>query len=77
MATKKITASVTLHVPDRGHIPFTYDALGGRDGIYKAKEVLPGTPVDLDEDEAADLIKRGLAEEVVPEKPAPKASTAA
>ena len=77
MATKKITASVTLHVPDKGHTPFTYDALGGREGVYKARQVAPGTPVDLDEDEAADLIARGLAEEIVPEKPAAKAVPAA
>ena len=63
MATKKIVASVTLHVPATGHMPFKFDAFSNRTaGAYKIEEIAPGTPVDLDGDEADALIAAGKAE---------------
>lgn len=63
MATKKIVASVTLHVPAKGHTPFEFDAFSNRTaGEYKIDEVPPGTPIDLDGDEADALIAAGKAE---------------
>lgn len=39
----------------------------------KPQEIPPGTPVDIDDDEAADLIKRGIAMKVAKaEAPAPE-----
>lgn len=63
MATKKIVASVTLHQPAKGHTPFEFDAFSNRTGgTYKIEEVAPGTPVDIDADEADALIAAGKAE---------------
>ena len=59
MATRKIVASVTLHVPAKGHKPFEFDALGNRTaGAYSIVEVKPGQAVEV---EAEELIARDLA----------------
>ncbi|GEP09815.1 hypothetical protein [Methylobacterium gnaphalii] len=63
MATKKIVASVTLHVPAKGHKPFEFDAFSNRiAGDYKVEEKAPGSIIDIDEDEADALIAAGKAE---------------
>lgn len=38
----------------------------------KAEEIPPGTPVDIDDDEAKDLIARGLAVRVAKAEPKPE-----
>lgn len=64
MATKTIRANVTLHLPGAGHAPFAIDANGAiTGGKYIVKEVAPGTPVELDADEADALIAAKVAEE--------------
>lgn len=71
MATKTITATVTLHVPGPNFKPFTFNDSGFRTGgNYDVVEAAPGTPVTLDEDEADRLIARGIAEEYVAPTPA-------
>ena len=75
MATKTIVANVTLHLPGKGHEPFTMDQNGAHTGgKYVVKAVPPGTPVELDGDEADALIEAKMAQEFKPadtEKAAP------
>ena len=66
MATRTVTASVTLHVPGPSFLPFEYNDAGiALKGKYDITEVPPGTPVKLDADEADALIARGVAEDYV------------
>lgn len=70
MATKTITASITLHVPGKQFKPFVFSDTGvAKEGKYDVVEVAPGNPVTLDADEADRLIARGVAE--VYEAPTP------
>ncbi|MGU3665812.1 hypothetical protein ACLBX9_16660 [Methylobacterium sp. A49B] len=67
MATKTIVANVTLHLPGKGHEPFKIDANGAvAGGKYVVKAVPPGTPAELDADEADALIAAKMAEEYKP-----------
>lgn len=61
---KKIVASVTLHVKDEKRFkPFEFGENGiAVGGTYAIKEVRPGTPVELDDEEADALIEAGRAE---------------
>lgn len=63
MATKKIVASVTLHIPAKDHKPFEFDAFGNRiGGKFSIEEVAPGSVVEMDAEEADALIKAERAE---------------
>jgi hypothetical protein len=63
MATKKIVALVTLHVPAKDFKPFKFDAFSNcLGGSYKIVEVAPGRVIDLPEAEADDLIAAKKAE---------------
>ncbi|RVU13159.1 hypothetical protein [Methylobacterium oryzihabitans] len=76
MALKKIIPAVALHRPKKDFKPFEYDTLGGvLGGKYSVEVVAPGTPVEIDADEADELIARGLAQEVKT-KAEPPAGTA-
>ncbi len=57
MATKKIVASVTLHLPAKDHVPFKFDAFGNRiGGKLSVDEVAPGSVIEIDADEADALV---------------------
>lgn len=57
MATKKIVASVTLHLPAKDHVPFKFDAFGNRvGGKLSVDEVAPGSVIEIDAEEADALI---------------------
>lgn len=76
MATKKIVAGATLHVPHKDFKPYDFDSLGNRSGgNYKIVEFAPGDVLDLDADEADALIALGRAtlfeEKKAPEVQAP------
>lgn len=63
MATKTIRANVTLHLPGDGYKPTNIDAVGNSSGgKYVVKEVPPGTPVEVEADEADALIAAKVAE---------------
>ncbi len=78
MATKTITASVTLHVEGPAFKPFVFADSGiVKEGKYDVVEAVPGTSLTLDADEADRLIGLGLASEVAaPSAPAVDAKPA-
>ena len=72
MATKTIKVPVTLHLPAKDHVPFTWGALGEvTKGKYSIDVIPPNTPVELDADEADALLARY---KVADEKPSEKAA---
>ena len=79
MATKTITATVTLHVPAPDFVPFKFSDSGvATEGKYSITAYAPGTPVTIDAEEADALIARGVATEVpapASAEPAPSAKT--
>lgn len=68
MAKKTITVPVTLHAPGKKFRPFKFDAEGGvLEGRYDVVEYPPMTPVELDADEADELLARYAGHEGVGE----------